>query len=93
MFQQSEIVSLLMGAALASIMYAGVRRIEFAGKQVLTVGLSALLAAYTFTVVETVVLPDLFNLLEHASLAASGVAFAIGLNQFARAEQRAKAGS
>lgn len=93
MFQQSEIVSLLMAVVLTSIMYSSVRRIDFAGKRALIFGLCALLAAYIFTVVETVALPDAFNLLEHASLAASGVAFAVGLNQLARAEQRAEAGS
>ncbi len=93
MLQQSEIVSLLMAVGLAPVMYASVHRIRFAGKVAVASGLVALFGAYLFTVIETFALPDVFNLLEHLSLAFAGVAFAVGVIQLARAEQRAEAGS
>jgi hypothetical protein len=74
-------------------MYVSVHRIEFAGKAAFASGLVALFGAYVFTVIETFAFADAFNLLEHASLALAGVAFAVGVIQLALSEQRAEAGS
>lgn len=87
--QQSEIVSLLIAGALAPVLYSSVRRIAFSGRRAIVIGLGALFGAYCFTVIETFALPDVLNLLEHVSLAVSGVAFAVGVIQLVRAEQRA----
>jgi len=92
MLQQSEVISLLMAAALAPVMYVSVGRISFAGKGALIVGALCMLASYVFTVVETYVLADAFNLLEHLALAASGVAFGLGVFQLARDGRRRVAG-
>lgn len=88
MFQQSEVVSLLLAAALTPVMYSGVRHVEFAGKRALMLALGALLGAYLFTVLETFVLPDAFNVAEHASLAVAGLAFAVSVVELALSERR-----
>ena len=88
MFQVSEIVAILMALALTPVMYSAVRRLSFAGKPAMALGAVFMILSYTFTVLETVVLSDALNLLEHACLAASAVAFAVGVVQLSRAERR-----
>ncbi len=88
MFQVSEIVAVLMALALAPVMYSAVRRLSFAGKPALAAGALLVIVSYTFTVLETVILPDLLNLFEHAALAAAAVAFAFGLVRLSVVERR-----
>ncbi len=83
MIQESEAITLILGLIAAPIALRLYRARALPGAAF--VGLWLLLGAYVFTIVEGFVLPDFFNALEHASLAASGVAFAVGAARMARA--------
>lgn len=86
LYQESEIVSLLMAIGLTPVLFASARRLRFAGESALKVGLSFMLASYVFTVAEGYYLPDIFNLLEHATLAGAAVAICVGIVQLGRHE-------
>lgn len=78
MFQESEIVDLLMAVFLTPIMYVAFAKVHLSGKRWFLLGYLAMMTAYVFTVVEGYVAPDLINLLEHASYAIAGLGFAGG---------------
>jgi hypothetical protein len=80
-FQESEIVDLVLAVGLAPLMYASVRRLEIPGKVAFLTGFLFMVASYIFTIAESVVLPEALNVAEHASLAAAGIAFAVGVWQ------------
>jgi hypothetical protein len=77
-YQESEIVDLLMAVVLTPVLYAVFRTVLLAGKRWFLLGYLAVIAGYTFTVIEGYVAEDLFNLLEHVSYAVGGVGFAVG---------------
>ena len=81
MFQESEIVDLVLAVGLAPLMYSSVRRLEIPGKAAFLTGFLFMVASYIFTIVESVALPGAFNIVEHAALAAAGVSFAVGVWQ------------
>lgn len=75
-----------MALGLTPVLFASVRRLRFAGEGALKTGLFLMLASYTFTVVEGYALSDIFNLLEHATLAGAAVSFFLGIVQLGRHE-------
>jgi hypothetical protein len=78
MYQESEIVDLMMAVVMTPILYLVFRSVYLAGKRWFMLGYLAMIAGYIFTVVEGYVAPDLFNTLEHVSYAFSGLGFAVG---------------
>jgi hypothetical protein len=79
MYQESEIVNLLMALFLTPIMFATFRRLRIAGRPWFLLGYAAMMAGYVTTIAECYYAPDLFNLLEHLSYAISGIGFLGGL--------------
>ncbi|MGV1097871.1 hypothetical protein ACUUL3_00480 [Thiovibrio sp. JS02] len=79
MFQESELVNLILAVVALAILLPRMRRRELRDLTPVFAGFFPLFAALVFTVIEGVVLPDFFNTLEHACYAASGPVFAIAL--------------
>lgn len=79
MYQESEIVDLLLVAFLSPIMATSVRAIQLPGKRWFIAAYLALVTGYVFTVAEGFVWPDAFNVLEHAAYALSGVLFTVAV--------------
>jgi hypothetical protein len=77
-YQESEIVDLLMAVFLTPIMYVAFVKVHLAGKRWFLLGYLAMMVAYVFTVAEGYAAPDLFNLLEHASYTLASLGFAGG---------------
>ena len=75
-----------MAIGLTPVLFASVRRLRFAGESALKTGLFLMLASYAFTVAEGYLLRDVFNLLEHATLAGAAVSFCVGIIQLGRHE-------
>jgi len=75
MFQESEIVNLLVGFGSVPVVLLLARRVAIPRGKVLYAGFACLLLGYVLTVLEGIVLPDLLNLLEHWSYAAAGLCF------------------
>ncbi|MDO8916172.1 MAG: hypothetical protein Q7W16_08845 [Coriobacteriia bacterium] len=78
MYQESEIVDLVMAVFLTPILFVVFRTVYLAGRRWFVSGYLAVIAGYVFTVVEGYFAPDLFNTLEHVSYAVGGVCFAVG---------------
>ncbi|MBF4509355.1 MAG: hypothetical protein ISP10_02575 [Aeromicrobium sp.] len=78
MYQESEIVSLLLALFLTPVMARSVRSIQMHGKAWFVAGYLSVVAGYVFTIVEGYWLYDLFNALEHLAYTVSGVWFAMG---------------
>ncbi len=74
-FQASEIADLMMMLVLGPIILVIARRIapSVFGVVALCIGLMA--TGYVATIIEGIVLPDLFNVVEHSSYALAGIAF------------------
>jgi hypothetical protein len=79
MYQESEIVNLLMAVFLTPIMFATFRRLTLAGKPWFLLGYAAMMVGYVTTIAEGYYAPDAFNLAEHLSYAVSGIGFLGGL--------------
>jgi hypothetical protein len=90
-FQESEIVDLLMVIFLTPIMAVSARSIHLAGKRWFVAGYLAIAFGYVFTIVEGFIGPVLFNTLEHLSYAVSGACFLVATITLARAS-RAESG-
>lgn len=84
-YQNSEMVQLLMVAFLTPIMAINVRVIDIPGKRWFVAAYLVLAAGYLFTVLEGFFWFDAFNTLEHACHAGSGVLYAIAVTRLARA--------
>ena len=78
MYQESEIVSLLLALFLTPVMARSVRAVQMHGKGWFVAGYLTVVAGYVFTIVEGYWLYDLFNTLEHVAYSLGGVWFAIG---------------
>lgn len=87
MYQESEIVDLLMVLFLTPIMAVSVRAVHVVGKRWFIAGYLAIASGYVFTVAEGYVAPVLFNLLEHIAYAAGGFFFAVATTKLARASR------
>jgi hypothetical protein len=77
-YQESEIVDLLMAVFLTPIMYVAFRQLVLPGKRWFAFGYLAMMAGYVFTIVEGYYSPDVFNLLEHSAYALAGIGFVGG---------------
>ena len=78
MFQESELIRLFLGFATAVILalsWSGLKRLS--GYKIFITAYFVLLAGWIFTVVEHVVFPDIFNLLEHGAYVASGILYVL----------------
>ena len=91
MYQESEIVDLLMVLFLTPIMVVSVRAITMPGKRWFVAAYIAITIGYVFTVVEGYVLPDLFNLLEHITHAIAGLCYMVAAVALLRASLAAQA--
>jgi hypothetical protein len=84
MLQATEAYQLIAALVLAPIIIRSLRRIRLPGKRPIVVGLAAMALAYVFTVLEGYYAPEVFNTLEHAMYAASGLAFMASAVEAAR---------
>jgi hypothetical protein len=75
MFQESEIVNLLVGFGSVPVLIVLARRVALPRAGIVYAAFAALLLAYVFTVVEGVVWRQGFNFLEHLAYAAAGLLF------------------
>ena len=75
MLQASEAYQLIVAVVIAPLIIRSLRSIDLPGTRPIVVGISAMAAAFIFTVIEGFYAPELFNTLEHAMYAVSGVAF------------------
>lgn len=89
MYQESELVDLLLVALLTPLLWAGLRSVTVAGKGWFIASYAAIAAGFVFTVAEGYAAPDLLNVLEHAGYALSGVLLAVACFIFMR-DARAK---
>ena len=90
MYQESEIVDLLMLVFLTPVMVLSVRAIRLAGKRWFVAGYAAIAVGYVLTIIEGYAAPDLLNTLEHITHGIAGSCFLIGVVTLMRA---ARAGS
>lgn len=84
MYQESEIVDLLMVLFLTPVMAASLRSIHLAGRKLFIIGYFGVVAGFVFTIVEGYWLPDVFNALEHLSYGAAGVVLAVAAYKLMR---------
>ena len=91
MYQESEIVELLMVAFLTPIMAASVRAIHLTGKRWFIAAYLVIVAGYASSVAEGFVWFDVFNTLEHACYATAGVLYAIAAVRLGRATREEQA--
>lgn len=75
MFQESEIVNLLVGFGSVPVLVVLARRVRLPRPGIVYTAFSFLLLAYVFTVVEGVVWRQGFNFLEHLSYAVAAILF------------------
>lgn len=75
MFQESEIVNLLVGFGSVPVLVALGRRVGPPRAGVLYAAFACILSGYVCTVAEGVFWPDLLNLVEHLAYAAAGCLF------------------
>jgi len=78
MIQDNELVNLLSGIAAILVLIFIARRLERGKLSFFYAAFGAMLCAYTTTILEGFFWGDFFNLVEHFSLAAAGILFAIG---------------
>lgn len=82
MFQESEIINLILSIASLCIFIPFLRKHKLAGLRLFFVGFGLILAAQLFTVVEGVFWTSFFNQLEHLCYGLSGILFARGCLRF-----------
>jgi hypothetical protein len=87
MFQESEIVTLIMGIIGICILFTSVKRFRFPGAEYFKGGFTVLFLSYVFTVVEGVLWQDLFNLFEHFGYLFSGCLFAVGCARLSKSSK------
>lgn len=84
MFQDSEIVDLLMVVFLTPVMVSILREISIVGKRWFVAGYLSIVAGYVLTLAETVIMPELLDLLEHTAYAIAGCFFLVAVVTFSR---------
>lgn len=92
MIQANEIINLLMGLAAIPALFLLSRYGRLPRLPLLYAGYTALMGAYVFTIVEGFVWGDLFNALEHLSLALAGLLFCAAFHQLPEALGREEGG-
>jgi hypothetical protein len=90
-YQESEIVDLLMVLFLTPIMAVSVRAVHVVGKRRFIAGYLAIATGYVFTVAEGYAAPVFFNTLEHLAYAIGGACFFVATLALARASRGAEA--
>ena len=78
MIQENEVVNLILGIAGVAILVFLARKVEQKSIKFFYVAFFAMLFAYITTVLEGLFCREIFNLIEHLSLAIAGILFAIG---------------
>ena len=78
MIQDNELVNLLSGIAAVLVLIFIAGRVERNRIFFFYAAFSAMLCAYITTILEGFFWHDIFNLIEHISLAIAGILFAIG---------------
>lgn len=81
MFQESEIVTLVLALIACWIVSQHLLHQAQPGRTVMYLGFCLMVASHIFTVVEGVVWGGFCNFMEHATMAASGAAFALACFQ------------
>jgi hypothetical protein len=87
-YQESEIVELILVAFLTPMLVVGLKSITMAGKRWFIVSYLAMVCAYILTVAEGYWAPGLFNLLEHWAYAVSGIFLAVAAYVFLQDARR-----
>jgi len=88
MVQENEVINLLMGLGALPALFLLVRHGQAPRLPLLYGAFLAIFAAQVFTIVEGFLWRELFNGLEHLSLALSGVLFCIALARLPRDLER-----
>lgn len=78
MFEESEIINLVLGMVSFVIVVYEIRKREIPGFRLFFAGFACVVLARLFTVVEGIFLGGLLNTLEHLCYVLSGVLFAAG---------------
>lgn len=78
MIQDNELVNLLSGLAAVLVLIFIARKVERGRLYFFYAAFGAMLCAYTTTILEGYFWQDIFNLVEHLSLAVAGILFALG---------------
>ena len=89
MYQESEIVDLLMVVFLTPVMVVSVRSISLPGKRWFIAAYVAIAFGYILTVAEGYFAPEALNLLEHITHALAGVCFFVAALTLYRTSPRA----
>lgn len=84
MFQESEIINLILSIGALCIFIPFLRTRGFAGLHLFLAGFALIIAAQIFTVVEGVVWESFFNHLEHLCYGVSGIFFALAVARLRR---------
>lgn len=87
-YQPSEVVTFVVAISLTPVMWVALRGLNLAGRRAFGYGYLAMLFAFTATIIEqdrAFALFDMFNTIEHGSLAVAGICFAVGAWQLRRA--------
>ena len=87
MFQESEIINLILSIGSLCIFIPFLRMRGIAGLHLFLVGFGLILAAQIFTVVEGVVWKSFFNHLEHFCYGMSGIFFAVACIRMPRSRE------
>ncbi len=84
MYQESEVVDLILVVFLTPLLWVGLRSVTVAGKRWFVASYLSVVFAYVFTVAEGYVAEEFFNSLEHGFYALSGVCLVIAVRAFVR---------
>lgn len=79
MFQESEIVDLMLVVFLMPMLVIGIRSVQVAGKRWFIASYWAIVCGFIFTVIEGYAAPVVMNDLEHISYALGGIFLAIAV--------------
>ncbi len=84
MFQESEIINLLIGLVGLGIIVRFLKNDDFPGTKYLKAGFIVMVSSYVFTTVEGIFYNTFFNFLEHSGYALSGLLFALSFSQISK---------
>ena len=88
MIQESEVVALVFGVAAALILFFLFRTTRIPRRPWFVAGFLMLVSSSVLTIVEDILLHDLFNTLEHLGHMLSGLCFAVGARSVRRMQER-----